>query len=211
MVMIATPGRSKMPDSAAANFSKELHFRILAETGSDRCFNYIIHRLYLEGNNSRAGPSRVMATFYVSGLLDESQVAVVSVPTFWEQDLAVYHSVRASDEKYVGYLSYAYPLSSDARHQTATTMHYRPKECLWPGLGRGLPYFPEAITTSNMKSRGFTHIMTTLPPESSRIKQLKRVGLPIGTEIPIDYWLMGLLRGGECDREHARSRSYVGD
>ncbi len=80
----------------------------------------------------------------------------------------------------------------------ACTCSYYPFELLTEEERRGatgLPYLAEFVTTACLQSYGVNSVSTSSSPSPERIRQLRRVGLPVLEEIPIDKWLHGMLGG----------------
>lgn len=184
--------------SRIPNSTTKVHLGITAEPWADKDYNAITNTIYLGTREAYAGPSNL--------------VIIVPVPDFWKAEIKEYYSACYSSQSqirnspwekdslilngaiHVGYIAYTYnPRGNEPG--IATTMQYHPKESLWPDIGKGFPYYIEALTTIEMKSRGFTHIKTTTSPTPLRKKQVERVGLPGGIVVPIDKWLMGMVRG----------------
>lgn len=71
----------------------------------------------------------------------------------------------------------------------------------------GMPYFVEAVAVSHLKRLGLEQISTSASPSKERIKQLRRVELPINRKTGIDIWLCGLGRGiNEAAKEAVHNR-----
>lgn len=146
--------------------------------------------------NNEGGHSRITyrICFGRKRLLTFTQGTVALLPAldFWQPELAERHG---SDTRpsYLGYINYEYGPS----RRVATIVSYYPKIGVEQGAARGLPYHIELLTTQNIKKWGFTHLVSPITADSSRVKQLRRVGLPSGRETKIEDWMLGLIRGIE--------------
>jgi len=77
----------------------------------------------------------------------------------------------------------------------AHTVSYYPKEFVKEDKMRGLGYYLEYLATLDMLRSEITHIGTSIGPSEPRMEQLRKVGLPILADTPINVWIDGLLRG----------------
>ncbi len=123
-------------------------------------------------------------------------VSVFRAPAFWKEELEKHHGNNTETARYMGRISYGHSMPiPNCSYAAAEVFEYYPKEGLSKGMAYGLPYFLESITTKNEENLGKTHIQTRTPQSIFRIKQLHRIGLAVGNDVAINYWIKSLLRG----------------
>ncbi len=136
--------------------------------------------------------------FDMASFTDAHLVSLKTIPSVWKRDLDRYYSFRRDSYRALsklGYVVYTFG-SSEPDCNKAFVNRYYPKGNL--GENRraiNLPYFLEAITTHHMKMEGFEYISTGPHPSYDRIKQLRRIELPLKKYVEIDIWLKNIGRG----------------
>lgn len=111
---------------------------------------------------------------YNSLPLDEAtRISVKRIPEVWNTSLS---HIRDWKGKVMG-LGYVFYFFEGKK---AFVRNYEPRKELRPRVASGLPFFIEAIITSDLLRQGFTQISAAaeaMKPSRHRISQLERVGL----------------------------------
>lgn len=137
------------------------------------------------------------------GVKKLKRVRLLAFPSFLRQEMekAVirYPNVRVRDKNeknnVFGFIHYDLNLFPDKARKIAAAANYYPKAFLENVEARGLGYFLEAACVAHLKKAGVTHVSTSYGPELPRIRQLKKVGLPIQKPVEINAWLKAMAKG----------------